>query len=304
MSRPNKQGIDYFPLDCHLDEKIQLIEAKHGVLGFGIIIKLLQEIYKGGYYLCMTEDRMLLFKNKVNVDINLINDVINDSIKWNFFDQEKFHKYKILTSKGVQKRYVEATKRRKEVVFIEDFIIDKKILSVYPEHVNVVINKENVDINPQAEDVNDNSVSTETHKNDDINSQSKVKYTKKEKIQKKKKTETNLKKCLSEKISELGFEQHENKIIEFFDYRMSLQAKDRYKTPKGINGLFRDLQGCQKAGFDIEDCLERAMEREWLTPNPEYFNNLKNGNGRPAKAGEETYNERMRRKFPNMRSEV
>jgi len=32
MSRPLKIGIDYFPLDTGLDEKFELMEAKHGML--------------------------------------------------------------------------------------------------------------------------------------------------------------------------------------------------------------------------------------------------------------------------------
>ena len=47
-----KSGIDYFPLDVVLDEKFELIEAEYGLTGFGVIVRLLQEIYgKAGYYI-------------------------------------------------------------------------------------------------------------------------------------------------------------------------------------------------------------------------------------------------------------
>ena len=45
MARPIKDGVDYFPLDVNLDMKFRLLEAKHGIVGFGIIIKLFQRIY-------------------------------------------------------------------------------------------------------------------------------------------------------------------------------------------------------------------------------------------------------------------
>lgn len=44
MARPQKVGLDYFELDCHMDEKIELIEAEFGLKGFAVIVKLYQSI--------------------------------------------------------------------------------------------------------------------------------------------------------------------------------------------------------------------------------------------------------------------
>ena len=40
MARPTKAGLDYFELDCHMDEKVELIEAEFGLKGFAVIVKL------------------------------------------------------------------------------------------------------------------------------------------------------------------------------------------------------------------------------------------------------------------------
>ena len=40
-----KSGIDYFPLDVTLNDKFELIEAEFGLIGFAVVIKLLQKIY-------------------------------------------------------------------------------------------------------------------------------------------------------------------------------------------------------------------------------------------------------------------
>ena len=40
-----KEGIDFFPLNCQLDEKIELIEAQYGLKGFAVVVKLFQRIY-------------------------------------------------------------------------------------------------------------------------------------------------------------------------------------------------------------------------------------------------------------------
>ena len=50
MARPIKSGLDYFPLDVDIDQddKVAIIEAEHGMLGFGIVIKLLNEdLFRG-----------------------------------------------------------------------------------------------------------------------------------------------------------------------------------------------------------------------------------------------------------------
>ncbi len=157
MPRPNKSGLDYFPLDVHLDEKIELIEAKHGLLGFGIIIKLFQSVYKNGYYLDATEERLLLLKRRIGADHNLIIEVINDALKWGIFDNGLYAKSSVLTSKGVQKRYIEATKRRKEVEFIKEYILLSNIESRYPDKVDVNIIDINANIKPENEDINKQS---------------------------------------------------------------------------------------------------------------------------------------------------
>ncbi len=60
MARRGKQGLDYFPLDVVIDDKVELLEAEHGLSGFAIYIKLLQKIYSQGYYLFIGEDELLL----------------------------------------------------------------------------------------------------------------------------------------------------------------------------------------------------------------------------------------------------
>ena len=72
MARPQKAGLDYFPLDVDIasDEKVEYIEAKHGVAGFGIFIHLLMMIYRNGYYVEWGERQLYVFSKRVNVDIN------------------------------------------------------------------------------------------------------------------------------------------------------------------------------------------------------------------------------------------
>lgn len=164
MARPQKVGLDYFPLDVDIDQddKVALIEAQHGILGFGIIIKLLMKIYSEGYFYNWTEKEQILFSRRVNVDINTINAIIEDCSKWGIFSSELLKKYKILTSKGIQVRYFEATNRRQKVEVIKEYLLlGKSCLKDFDKVVIVDINRDNVNINYQSDEVTETSIPKE-----------------------------------------------------------------------------------------------------------------------------------------------
>lgn len=152
MARPQKEGLDYFPLDVKMDDEVKLIEAKFGIAGFGVLIKLYQIIYDNGYYINWTEREQLLYSNRINSDINLIIEVVTECIKWNLFNKEMYSKYEILTSKGIQKRFIEATQRRKEVNFYQEYLL-LEFQKMYSEKVIVNINRVNVNINEVNTDI-------------------------------------------------------------------------------------------------------------------------------------------------------
>jgi len=149
MARPQKRGLDYFPLDVDIDQddKIQLVEALHGMTGFAVTIKLLMRIFKEGYYYEWGEMEHLLFSRRVNVDINTLTEIVNDCIKYGMFDKKTYETYKILTSSGIQERYFEATKRRKNVTVVNQYMLINDV-----EKVNVNINRVDVDINGEIVD--------------------------------------------------------------------------------------------------------------------------------------------------------
>ncbi len=154
MARQTKSGIDYFPLDVSMDDSMKLIEAEFGLKGFAVVVKLWQKIYGGeGYYCEWTEEVALLFKSEVALGGDVVSEIVNASIRRGIFDKEKFDKYGILTSRGIQTRYFEATNRRKELKVKKQYLlinVDKKHLNADINPQNVNINEENADINPQS----------------------------------------------------------------------------------------------------------------------------------------------------------
>ena len=146
MPRPIKNGVDYFPLDVHLDEKFELIEAEFGLTGFAVVVKLLQRIYgQDGYYCEWNDEVALLFGKRIGLGGSAVSEIVSASIRRGLFDQTLYDRYQILTSAGIQKRYFEAVARRK-VVNVEAAYLLVEVTQV-PE--NVHINRVNVDINPE-----------------------------------------------------------------------------------------------------------------------------------------------------------
>ena len=163
--RQNKVGLDYFELDCHMDEKIELIEAEYGLKGFAIVVKLYQSIFSGfGYYCEWFPDISVLWARRLGLSHggdygsvgsasdegslpgfpkNLINDVVAASIRRNIFSKELFQRYGILTSSGIQKRYLSATSKREKVELKKEYLL----IPIPKNRINVVINSISSDIN-------------------------------------------------------------------------------------------------------------------------------------------------------------
>jgi len=115
-----KKGLDYFPIEEQFwkDDKIAYVTYNYPENGEIIIIKLLSKIYFNEGYFC-TWDKLAttLFSQQYcygKIDKNYIQEVVSCLLDINFFDKEKYKKYSILTSKSIQKRYLNASKRRKE----------------------------------------------------------------------------------------------------------------------------------------------------------------------------------------------
>ncbi|WP_053983400.1 Lin1244/Lin1753 domain-containing protein [Niameybacter massiliensis] len=153
MARPKKTGLDYFPLDCNagIDDEIELIEAEYGLEGFAIYIKLLQKIYKSGYYIEWTEKEQLQFSKRVNVDINRVNACIMTFTKWGLMNKSIFEEYQVLTSKGIQKRFLLAIDKRTSCEMYKEYLLLEEIeVNAYKNLVIVCKTHHNADINPQS----------------------------------------------------------------------------------------------------------------------------------------------------------
>lgn len=142
------EGVRYFPLYCVLDEKFELLEAEYGIKGFAIVVKLFQRIYKEhGYYCEWNDDISLIFArqcglssigdSKSNMDFlgcadsssqpgrpkNLIDQVVAASIRRGIFHKELFKEHSILTSRGIQRNFLNIVRNRKKVEMRKEYLL-------------------------------------------------------------------------------------------------------------------------------------------------------------------------------------
>ena len=156
MARPLKNGLDYYPLnvDFFSDIKVRRLIKAGGPQSISILIALLGNIYRGeGYYMRWDNDLTFLISDLVGVTEGAVMETVNKAVHIGFFHAGLFETYKILTSKGIQARYLEAVSRRRQVflnknyllldvnaynnVVLDDVIDDNNSVNVYNNSVNV-----------------------------------------------------------------------------------------------------------------------------------------------------------------------
>lgn len=134
-------GIPFVPLDVALDDKFALIEAEFGLKGFAVIVKIFQKIYGfQGYYCEWTNDVALLFAKDNCINSNAVSEIVKTAIKRGIFDSRLFEEYQILTSHGIQKRYLKAAERKARIELRKEYLLVKVDLN----KKNVAILSENV----------------------------------------------------------------------------------------------------------------------------------------------------------------
>lgn len=246
--RPSKQGIDYFPMDVGFftDVKIRKISRACGPQSTSVLICLLCNIYKDeGYYILWDEDLPFVIADTVGVSEGAVKEVLQKAIQVGFFDTELYEKYKILTSSGIQKRFLLATYQRKETSIIPEYLIDCTINSI-----NHAINSNNPVDNEQ--------------------SKSKVKVNRKESIEKKTKKEKETSPNGEAKKGELSLTQTDRidfvGLMEYFNSTFN----GKLQTIKSIDDKRKKAIKSRAAQYSkqtIFDVFQLVLKSEFLLGN-------------------------------------
>ena len=176
MSRPKKQGLDYFTKNVNFYQDIKIRKLIHykGIQSVPVYEILLCKIYASGYYLNWDEDLPFIISEISVLQEEYITDVIKYCLSIGLFDQTMFDSHHILTSRGIQERFFDFCNvaKRKLPNQLLYLLVDINGKSVNSENNN--ISSEETKVN--SEEIKDNT--EETPKNSAKSTQSKVKESK------------------------------------------------------------------------------------------------------------------------------
>lgn len=158
MARPNKEGLDYFSYDTDLsqDPKVEYIEARFGLLGYAVFLKLLEKVFGDkGYYLQWDERYALVFSKKLGIDVTDVQNMVSDYLNEGLFHLKTFEEFGILTSESIQVRYIKACAKRNSLCFRSGYLLvdpneykkstQEVVMIPLKEPLNRVLGAENLD---------------------------------------------------------------------------------------------------------------------------------------------------------------
>jgi len=126
MARPNKVNLQYFPLDVTFfeDHKVLMIEEEFGIKGGYIALRLMAMVYEQGYFIEWMNNQEVSIAKRVGNGITsaLVVEVLKSCLKNNLFNKEIFTNKSILTSRGIQKRWLEVMELMRRKVIINESI--------------------------------------------------------------------------------------------------------------------------------------------------------------------------------------
>jgi len=165
MARPQKIGLDYFPVDINFlkDIKVRKIIKSCGAVAPTILLSILSSIYSDhGYYIEWSSDVPFMVADELGVSEDDVTKIVEKAIETGFFNKDVFFRYSILTSSGIQKRFIAATNRRTRTRIIKNYW-------VIADDSGVCVDNNGVNDDNNVVYVDNNGV------NDDRSTQSKVK---------------------------------------------------------------------------------------------------------------------------------
>lgn len=126
-----KRGLMYFRLDCDLfqDRKLKRLMRRWQNDGLAVYLALLCEIYRDkGYYIVADKDLIADIADTCLLDDDRTSNIFRDCIELGLFDRQLYEHRELLTSRGIQARYLDimAVLRRKAGIDAEYSLISSE----------------------------------------------------------------------------------------------------------------------------------------------------------------------------------
>lgn len=140
MPRPVKKGLSYFPMDIDIfqDIKVRKLIKYQGGKAFSVYAYLLCNIYKDGYYMRWDNELPFIVSEITGYDEAYIHEVIKSCLNIGLFSKPLFEKEKVLTSKGIQERFMLVMKSSNRVSEISELnLVSSEEIQVSSEETMV-----------------------------------------------------------------------------------------------------------------------------------------------------------------------
>lgn len=244
MPRPQKDGIDYFPLDVNFfsDPKIKILKARYGVDGITLYVYLLCEIYRAGYCIQLDEDRVFLISDDLGMSPEKVKQVLNFLLERSLFDDILFQSDKVLTSAGIQRRFQLAVKERakKNPIEIKGFWILSEAETEPFIKVNPILSKSQ---KKDDNSWNNGSKSQELSIKESKGKKSKVKESKEHKG-----------------VTYVPDEKLNQSILDFIDYRKNIKKP---MTERALELLIKKLDEMTSDPDEKIEILNQSVINGW-----------------------------------------
>ena len=137
-----KRGLVYFRMDCDIfqDRKLKRLMRRWQNDGLAVYLALLCEIYRDkGYYVTADDDLIADIADTCLLDDERTTLIYNDCIDLGLFDREILKQQGLLTSKGIQARYLDimTVLRRKGG-------IDAALSLISSEEITIIVQKRGI----------------------------------------------------------------------------------------------------------------------------------------------------------------
>lgn len=136
MARTVKTGLEYFPFDIDFfhDLRIRKLIKYQGGKAVTVYALLLCIIYKDGYYIRWDNELPFVISEQTGYDEAYIQEVINCCLNIGLFSKELFKAEGVMTSRGIQVRYVNINRICKRAATVSEYnLIDCKPKTEKPE---------------------------------------------------------------------------------------------------------------------------------------------------------------------------
>ncbi|MDR7215563.1 hypothetical protein J2Y43_002830 [Dyadobacter sp. BE31] len=147
------------------DPKVLLVEEEHGMEGGYVATRMLSYIYQQGYYLPWSELMPVIYGKKIGHGIasSRVMEIVKSMMKYGLLSEEMFEKHSILTSSGIQKRWLKIIRDAKRKADID---VRYSLIGLINSSDTALLPEETIPIEE------------ETQAEPKLSTQSKVKYSK------------------------------------------------------------------------------------------------------------------------------